>query len=568
MPRIQKKLNRQAGKYLGWDSDPRDNAAQLLAVLDTISAGKDDPGIASLQTLLKGLPDFIESVHHSYEQYEDKNKMAIRNLEISSREQNTLNDRLAELNKAVQAMLESLGQAFFFFGADGTCSDIYSNACLSLFETRPGGKKVWDVLNLDTGETENMKSLIGFSFSHNSALSFEDLFTMAPTGYNHSGDLKIEVSYKPIYSDENKLTHILVIGEDKTAELQHIKLIEEKEKQAERIIRMVNNKNDYVRTIQKIKLYFFGQEPLYKQESTKSALMMQLHSLKGQAGIFYLDDIASMLHAFEDFVSYSGADLDKAMDRIAEELPALKIVLDEVIQFTKSIFGETVFHVGNLHEVKLSDLEEFYAMASSDAFDRTLLTSKFYDRFLSVSLQESLSFVEMQAQQVSRLLNRPLGPVVITGTDVQIRRGAYDDLFATFIHLIRNALDHGYESAEARQEAGKPEALSLTITTALEEENAQKFVRIHFCDDGKGINIDKLRKKYSGDAANRSDEELLNMIFDSETTTTDTVSATSGRGVGVAAVKEEVLNLGGTISAFTEKGRKTCIDIKIPCKVN
>ncbi|MFP4474319.1 MAG: response regulator [Desulfatibacillaceae bacterium] len=154
------------------------------------------------------------------------------------------------------------------------------------------------------------------------------------------------------------------------------------------------------------------------------------------------------------------------------------------------------------------------------------------------------------------------------GGDIEIDRRILEQMKTPFIHLLRNAVDHGVESAEVRDQRGKP--FRGTVRVEVTQEEGGK-VEIVVTDDGGGIDADAVREKAvamgvmsADDAARLTDGEAVGLIFRSELSTSPIITEISGRGLGMAIVQEKVEDLGGLISLHTDPGRGTTIRMVLP----
>ncbi|HYO73491.1 MAG TPA: chemotaxis protein CheA [Archangium sp.] len=156
---------------------------------------------------------------------------------------------------------------------------------------------------------------------------------------------------------------------------------------------------------------------------------------------------------------------------------------------------------------------------------------------------------------------------VIGGGDVELDKLIVEELSDPLMHIIRNAIDHGAESPEARMAAGKPRRARVSLRA----EQKGNHVVIEVSDDGAGIDElgvrdMALRKNLITETQARemSRRELLNLIFLPGFSTARTVSELSGRGVGLDVVKNNIGNLSGIIDVWSERGQGTAFHLTLP----
>jgi two-component system chemotaxis sensor kinase CheA len=154
------------------------------------------------------------------------------------------------------------------------------------------------------------------------------------------------------------------------------------------------------------------------------------------------------------------------------------------------------------------------------------------------------------------------------GGDVEVDKRILEGLKDPLVHLVRNALDHGIERTEERRAAGKPEKGRVSLAVSSVERGR---VEIVLSDDGKGIDSERLRESAvaSGflkaeEAGALSGEEALMLIFQSGLSTSPVITDISGRGLGMAIVREGVEKLGGKISLSSLPGKGTRFTISLP----
>jgi len=155
--------------------------------------------------------------------------------------------------------------------------------------------------------------------------------------------------------------------------------------------------------------------------------------------------------------------------------------------------------------------------------------------------------------------------LVCEGEDTEIDKTVIDELEEPLLHIIRNAIDHGLEAPGERIGKGKSRQGMIRLSAAQESN----YVVIRVGDDGRGIDIDKVRETAlrqgllkAGDSAGR--EEILSLIFSPGFTTKKEVSDISGRGIGLDVVSRNVARLNGQISVDSSPERGTEMILKLP----
>ncbi|WP_034084868.1 chemotaxis protein CheA [Pseudomonas aeruginosa] len=155
----------------------------------------------------------------------------------------------------------------------------------------------------------------------------------------------------------------------------------------------------------------------------------------------------------------------------------------------------------------------------------------------------------------------------LVGEETDLDKNLVEALADPLVHLVRNAVDHGIESPEEREAAGKPRVGQVVLSAEQEGDH----ILLMITDDGKGMDAEVLRNKavekglLERDAADRlTDLECYNLIFAPGFSTKTEISDVSGRGVGMDLVKTKISQLNGTVNVFSQKGSGSKIVIKVP----
>jgi two-component system chemotaxis sensor kinase CheA len=220
------------------------------------------------------------------------------------------------------------------------------------------------------------------------------------------------------------------------------------------------------------------------------------------------------------------------------------------------------------------------------------LESKYPDDLEVQSLMENLSFISLvttdlqlavmktrmqpvrkvfsKFPRIARDLARGLGKeaeLVIFGEDTELDKTVIEQLGDPLVHLVRNSMDHGLESTAERLAAGKPAVGRIELRASQEGDH----ILIEINDDGRGMNVDRIRQKAvekglvsEAEAARMDEKHLLDFIFMAGFSTAAQQTELSGRGVGMDVVKTYIARLNGYVTASTVKGHGTRIVISLP----
>jgi len=156
---------------------------------------------------------------------------------------------------------------------------------------------------------------------------------------------------------------------------------------------------------------------------------------------------------------------------------------------------------------------------------------------------------------------------IIEGGETELDRSVMDGLNDPLLHLIRNAVNHGIESPDIREKAGKPRKGTVKISAHRDRDN----VIIELIDDGAGINIDRVKEKaiekglITREVADTfTKDQAIDLLFHPGFSTAEKISDISGRGVGLDVVKRSIESLKGTIRVETTLGKGTRFELLLP----
>jgi len=155
----------------------------------------------------------------------------------------------------------------------------------------------------------------------------------------------------------------------------------------------------------------------------------------------------------------------------------------------------------------------------------------------------------------------------VSGQNTDLDKGILDSLAEPLMHLVRNAVDHGIEAAEERLVAGKPARGTIYLNAY--HQGTQVVIEVR--DDGHGIDLAALRARAvekgvvkPEEAQRLTEQDTLNLVFESGLSTASEITEVSGRGIGMDVVRTVMDRLKGTVHVSSQKGRGTLFQLRAP----
>ncbi len=223
------------------------------------------------------------------------------------------------------------------------------------------------------------------------------------------------------------------------------------------------------------------------------------------------------------------------------------------------------------------------SLVAASSQDETTTNSAFNEQIeylesVTTNLHESVMKVRMvpiesvvtKFPRMIRDLSKKLGKkmeLYMSGEETELDRTVVDEIGDPLMHLLRNAADHGLESAEVRAKRGKPAVGSIFLDAYQEGNNVIIEVR----DDGNGIDVEAVKAKAiergvitPEQAANMGDKDVINLLFLPSFSTAKQVTDVSGRGVGLDVVKSKIESLSGEVEVKSQLGVGSTWTVRLP----
>lgn len=244
----------------------------------------------------------------------------------------------------------------------------------------------------------------------------------------------------------------------------------------------------------------------------------------------------------------------------------IRVDLDRVDRLI-NLVGELVINQAMLSQSVIENDTTGTSAVNMGLEELQQLTREIQDSVMAIRAQP----VKPVFQRMSRIVREVADMIgkqirlITEGENTEVDKTVIDKLAEPLTHMIRNAVDHGIETPEKREAAGKnPEG-----TVKLSAKHRSGRILIELADDGAGINRERVRQKAIDNDliaadANLTDEEIDNLIFMPGFSTADKISDISGRGVGMDVVKRSIQALGGRISITSRPGLGSTFTMSLP----
>ena len=434
----------------------------------------------------------------------------------------------------IQAMLRYVPQGILTVQPDGSVHHEYSEHLESILETRDiAGRNAMELVLRDSALGEDARSQVAAALSSclgEDAMNFEFNSHLLPAEIQRQfagGASKIlDLSWAPITAEDGTVMRLLLCVRDVT-ELRKLALAASAQQRELAII-------GEILALEPAKFErFMAGSQRYLAENTQAVqggegadgeaqaaaidlLFRNMHTIKGNARTYGLQQLTDVVHGVEQHYEALRAGL-KAWDGAA--------LLDDL----RSV-GQALNEYAAIHTHKLGRAAIAPALHASQA--------------LSEMLEDVLQALPALALELGKEEPR----IAIADDGVRLHGRAAAALQDIFMHLLRNALDHGLETPLARIAKGKPAAGQIRISVA----STAQVVHITTGDDGRGLDLDAIRRKalekqlVAADAE-VSQADIAQYIFLPGFSTAQQVTDISGRGVGMDAVRSLVQSLGGRI---------------------
>jgi two-component system chemotaxis sensor kinase CheA len=454
-------------------------------------------------------------------------------------------EQLDASRRDMRLVLDNVAQGFVTLGRDGTMSAEKSTIVEKWFGASAADASFAEYVG---------RAVPGFAASF--ALSWEQVIDgflpleltldQLPKCFAR-GEQRFRLEYTPILAN-GELQKLLVVVSDVTAAVERERLEEEQREVLTIFDHVLRDKAGFLE-------YLCEADELVSEIARDgiadlTVLKRIIHTLKGNSSLFGIHTISDYCHELESRIAVETA------RPTAEERRELKARWNKLRAKLDALLGER-----KQLKIEIEDEQYEAVLAAVLRNEPRDAVAKMISSWKLEPTARRLARVADQARGIASRLNKGSIQVAIDDHALRLDPERWGSFWSAFVHVVRNAVDHGLESPNERCTLGKSETGRLSLSTRVEQT---EFV-VEIGDDGRGIDWAAVAAKArTMGIACDSHEELVEAVFRDGVTTTSQVSEFSGRGIGMGAIRSECLGRGGKVRIRSEAGGGTHIEFRFP----
>lgn len=452
-------------------------------------------------------------------------------------------------NRDMRLVLDNVQQGLVTIDRTGALSAEHSRVLEQWFGNYTPGEKLGDYVGRKSAEFGTWFALSWESVT-DGFLPLEVALEQLPRKVA-VGDQHYRFDYQPIVDASGTLEQLMVVVSDVTKDMAQAAAEAMQREILAVFERILNDRTGFVEFYEEAGRLLLASAP--GGEANLATTKRHVHTLKGNASLFGIESVAQLCHAYEDTIGEGDTPaMATAYEALRSRWQALADTVDRMLGQRAQ---DQVTMTGSEYESLLRKVV--------DGANHAEIARSLAELTLEPTEIRLGRFAE-QARALARRLEKGAIEVDVAGNGVRLERDKFAPFWSAFAHVLRNAVDHGIEPPEQRTECGKSEVGHLRLRTL---EHGEDIV-VELSDDGRGIDWQAVRARAEAmGLPHTTDADLVDALFAPGLSTSTQITDTSGRGVGLSAVREACLALGGSIQTKSEPGRGTVFQFRFPLAV-
>jgi signal transduction histidine kinase len=538
--------------------------------------GKDELGLVAVN--FNKLLALIKTQMVSMKELLEAKEAALKVIQMTQAKL-ILSEKAAVLGRQrVSNLLNNSGQGFLSFGNNLMIGPETSRACETMLGCDPKGGNAAQVLSENADKANFFDEIVTAVLAESEPAIQESMLSLLPAEIVRD-DLLLKAEYKIL---ENK--ELMVVLTDITEERRLALLLQSERRRLELIVMAVSDTRNFFEAIDAFQEFTANSLPRWLNETSSPqsiarALYREIHTHKGMLNQFSFLHTPQVLHEIEtrlsDLVALgdtlslqkieASVSAQELQDSFEQDLAVLASALGQAFLENRKSITLSSDQAWQLEQMATHLLQgDTIDAASSET--RTFLNEMIHLR--RVNLKKVLADFDSLVQQIATRMDKKVAPIeVVGGDDVWIDPQPYQKFLHALGHVFRNAVVHGLGTPESRWSDGKDEIGKITCRIDL----GHNAIELTIADDGDGIDLKSLRQRaveaglYGADAVHLvTDDNIAQLIFKENISSSSAVSTLSGRGIGLAAMMDETQKMGGTLVVKTMIGQGTQFLFTLP----
>lgn len=474
-----------------------------------------------------------------------------RDTELESHRENLeklVDERTAELtarNQAMRVVLDNVEEGLATVRLDGSLETETSRAFADWFGAPEEGSRLHSHLEKISPKVGEMTE-VAWDCVAEDMLPWEMCLEQMPSELVNDGR-HYHLAYRGVVNQGDELEGALLIATDITEELARQKREAAQQEMLGVLSHLAEDRSGFVEFMEEVtRLVNHTRE---RQDMGVTELMRTVHTIKGNCNLFGVSLVANAAHELEAFiVDHDQVPEDEAFETLFREFEAFQARVAPLVSDAEGAL-----------DVSERDLEQLTAAIERGASSQELKAQIESLRFEPA--EKRLARLGERATTLAKRLGKGELSVVVDAADARLPAEGWSQFFGAMVHAIRNAIDHGIETPSEREELGKAGAPTLTLRF----KTSPTSYCVELEDNGRGVNWDALAKKAAkiGMRAGTQAERMA-VLFADGVSSRDNATDQSGRGVGMAALKQAAEDLQGSIEVVSQAGKGTTLRFVLP----
>ncbi|MEN0065800.1 MAG: ATP-binding protein [Myxococcota bacterium] len=449
----------------------------------------------------------------------------------------------------MQLVLDNTSGALFMVNEAGVIQPGWSAKVTEWFGSVHTDKPYW--MMLFESSNEQVKTEMAYGQLVADWLPHELALEQMPSALERGGRY-LNVAYSRIHRTSEEVSEspgYLVTIEDVTAEREAAMARRQAQELPNILMRLFEGRAVFEAFCYDTERLFTEAKASVNLDDDLKTLARVLHTLKGNTAIFGFRSLSEAIHEVETRMEVA-EDFD-----LKAEIEDLRARWSEDLERIRPYAGEPS------DKGILLTLDEFeghldHIASGIPTGELVAEVQRWRDEPVTGQLRQLADAADRIADRLGKEVT-----VITESNGVRIPDpGCLAEFWSSLVHVVRNAVDHGVEDAEVRKASGKPPAATIRLSC----DRRSGWLQVVVADDGPGVPWERLIAKAKANGVDYDDRDLSTLLFAQGLSSRDEVTQVSGRGVGMAAVRETLTALGGRVEVTSEPGVGTHFSFEVP----